>query len=437
MVTLGLCIRESSIEAVVTKNGRFIIGSKDRSSQSIGKDEISKVINKLRFDFKKIEKVHIALDLLKYPLSSISNLGKIAIIRLSYPIGMYEEPLIEWPNKLRKAVLGKFLVAHGGRQFDGSPLSEIDERELLKYLERLRGKVDAIALTSPFSTVYNEDESEAFEVLRKAAPRELPIYASHHLGDLDFAYRENATALNASGCKAAMIQVSSIKEVLKNFGIDAPTYFLQNNGLLMSNEYAVQNPVLTINSTYSSQIMGVITAERVQNGVLIDLDGKEVKIGPFAGGLPVIVEIVNIDGIKINSGGPLLRSLKSKISSKIVQKAIGSMILSEESKIYASTQETIQFVEKFGKYPGIGLSKHAGFLGAFGVANAKIGARIVKVFREKISENEAKYRFIKDAKMIFQRIGGSPKDARLSVEIAPLPTLPLGVTRLILLVKSK
>src|SRR5690606_21121669 len=81
------------------------------------------------------------------------RLNKIAAIRIGAPATLAVKPLIGVPDDL-KAILGKHIyIVRGGNEFDGREITALDEQEIRRIAEELKGKVDSIAITSVFSPV--------------------------------------------------------------------------------------------------------------------------------------------------------------------------------------------------------------------------------------------------------------------------------------------
>lgn len=81
------------------------------------------------------------------------RLNDIAIIRIGAPATLAIKPLLSVPDDL-KAILGKHsYIVKGGHEFDGREITELDEEDLYRIANEIKGKVDSVAITSVFSPV--------------------------------------------------------------------------------------------------------------------------------------------------------------------------------------------------------------------------------------------------------------------------------------------
>ena len=64
-------------------------------------------------------------------------------------------------------------------------------------ISELKGKVDAIAITSVFSPISSAHEMKVAEMIREKLG-DIPLSLSHEIGSIGLLERENATILNLS-----------------------------------------------------------------------------------------------------------------------------------------------------------------------------------------------------------------------------------------------
>src|SRR5699024_6108845 len=84
-------------------------------------------------------------------------------------------------------------------------------------------------------------------------------------------------------------------------GIRARVWFGQNDGTLMSHDYARRFPVLTIGSGPTNSIRGASHLSRVPDGLVVDIGGTTTDIGVLVGGFPrQSAQAVSIGGIQTN-----------------------------------------------------------------------------------------------------------------------------------------
>src|ERR671927_103572 len=57
------------------------------------------------------------------------RVASTAVVRLGLPATTSVPPLADWPADLCQAIEGRGFLAHGGHEFDGRPISELDSEE--------------------------------------------------------------------------------------------------------------------------------------------------------------------------------------------------------------------------------------------------------------------------------------------------------------------
>ncbi|MGN6755414.1 MAG: hydantoinase/oxoprolinase N-terminal domain-containing protein, partial [Thermomicrobiales bacterium] len=146
--------------------------------------------------------VRAALDAIMIGTTHFTNavvqrrdLVPTAAIRLGLPATASVPPLEDWPPDLRAAIGGHAYLIHGGFEFDGRPISPLDDAELDRVADDLaRRDIAAVALTGVFAPVDPRHETWAAERLRARLPH-LDITLSHEIGRLGLLERENAAIL--------------------------------------------------------------------------------------------------------------------------------------------------------------------------------------------------------------------------------------------------
>src|SRR5690606_12487796 len=88
------------------------------------------------------------------------HLAPTAALRLSLPAGASLPPMVDWPRRLVDAMQGRGYLCHGGHEFDGRHIAELDASELRRAAENMgRAGVRSVAITSVFSPVSTEFEA--------------------------------------------------------------------------------------------------------------------------------------------------------------------------------------------------------------------------------------------------------------------------------------
>lgn len=233
-----------------------------------------------------------------------------AVVRLGLPATRGLPPFIDWPERLR-AVLGDHVyLCHGGHEFDGRLISPIDHDELRAAAQDIVSKgVSSVAVASVFSPVDDSYEAEARDVLAGEAP-ELDISLSSEIGRLGLLERENAAVVNACLRPLAERTVSGLIGALVELGLDCPLHVSQNDGTLMSADFARRYPVATFASGPTNSMRGAAFLSGIRDGVVIDVGGTTSDIGVLVHGFPREASAaVSVAGVRTNFRMPDVLSL--------------------------------------------------------------------------------------------------------------------------------
>lgn len=270
------------------------------------------------------------------------NLNNVAIIRIGKPATRAVKPLIDWPKDLKDAIGGHSYLVSGGHEFNGEKITDLDEEKIREIAYEVKDKVSSVAITSVFSPVNDEYEERAKQILEEELG-DLNFSLSNEIGSIGLIERENATVLNASVVNAAEEAVSAFKKALESHGIEAKTYFGQNDGTLMSVEYALKYPILTIASGPTNSIRGAASLAGIKEGIVVDVGGTTTDIGALQKGFPRKSAVsVEIGGVKTNFRMPDLITLG--LGGGSIVKSEGEEIkIGPESVGYKITKESLIF----------------------------------------------------------------------------------------------
>ncbi len=215
------------------------------------------------------------------------NLASIGVIRIGSPSATGIEPFYTWSEDLKELVGQHWFIVDGGYEFDGSQIVSLKERQVKDaLLEIKQRRLEAIAISGVFSPVCAQQELRVAQLAREILGDDFPITLSHQVGSIGLLERENSAALNASLTNIARQIAESLEKTLKNRNITAPTFFSQNDGSLMSIEYAKNYSILTICSGPSNSIRGAAFLSGLKNCLVVDVGGTSTDIGILQNGYP-------------------------------------------------------------------------------------------------------------------------------------------------------
>src|ERR671935_241148 len=165
------------------------------------------------------------------------------------------------------------------------------------------------AVVAVFAPLRSTCEEAATAILLEELP-ELSVTLSHDLGQLGLLERENAAVLNAALKPLAERTINAIRQALVELGLRAPLYLTQNDGTLMSADYAERFPVLTFASGPANSMRGAAYLSGLRDAIVVDVGGTSSDFGALVGGFPREAGIaVTIGGVRTNFRMPDLLSL--------------------------------------------------------------------------------------------------------------------------------
>lgn len=238
------------------------------------------------------------------------RLNSIAVIRIGAPATLAVKPLVGVPDDLREQLGKHVYVVQGGHEFDGREIASLDKEKLYKIANELKGKVNSIAVTSVFSPVSNEHEKRAEEILREVLGEGLAVSLSSEIGSVGLLERENATILNSSIVNVAETTIFGFVNALKKEGVEAKVFLGQNDGTLMSVEYALKYPILTVACGPTNSLRGASYLSNRSDAIAIDVGGTTTDVGVLVNSFPRESSIaVEIGGARTNFRMPDLVSV--------------------------------------------------------------------------------------------------------------------------------
>lgn len=228
------------------------------------------------------------------------RLNKVVALRIGAPATTAIRCMADWPTELKEAMSVRDFIVHGGHEFDGREISALMEEEIREVARVVREEgFESIAITSVFSPVTDEHERRAVEVLRAELGDDFPLSVSSEIGSLGFLERENACILNAALVDVARTTADSFEEALAAEGIcDVAVYLGQNDGTLMSVDYAKRYPIFTIACGPTNSIRGASFLTKEKDAIVVDIGGTTTDVGVLSHGFPresmVAVEIGDV-----------------------------------------------------------------------------------------------------------------------------------------------
>lgn len=287
------------------------------------------------------------------------ELNDVAIVRLGAPATRAVKPLAGWPDDLRDRYSQFSWIVGGGHEFDGREIAPLDEEVLQNIAETVKGKIKAVAITGVFSPVNTDHEERSARIFREVLGEDIPISLSYQLGSVGLLERENATVLNAAVSNVAKRATLSFQQALANLNIHAALYLAQNDGTLMSVEYALMYPILTIACGPTNSMRGAAYLTGLKNAVVVDVGGTSTDVGVLVNGFPRESFVaVDVGGIRTSFRMPDLYSIGLGGGSRVTQtekrievgpKSVGYRIVQEGMAFGGETMTFTDVAVSLGK----------------------------------------------------------------------------------------
>ncbi|NYV67395.1 hydantoinase/oxoprolinase family protein [Bacillus sp. Gen3] len=363
MYKIGIDVGGTNTDAIILDEHRHLIHSvKSPTSLDIKtgiETALRNVLKEANIDKTKITHAMLGTTQCTNAIVERKKLARVGVIRLGYPATASVLPFTAWPKDMVEELSGNYALVHGGYEYDGQLLGALDDNEIKSLLEEWQGKVESIAVVGVFSSIKNDQELKVRDLIQEVYGEEFPVSCSSLIGSVGLIERENATILNAALCKVIETTTQGFIHALEEEGIaNAEVYLCQNDGTLMSIEYAKQFPILTIACGPTNSIRGASYLAQIKNTMVLDVGGTTSDIGVLQDGFPressVAVEVGDIrtnfrmpDIISVGlGGGSIVRVNNGKIT--IGPDSVGYKISQEALVFGGSTLTTTDIAVRLG-----------------------------------------------------------------------------------------
>ncbi|WGW11512.1 hydantoinase/oxoprolinase family protein [Saxibacter everestensis] len=320
---IGIDVGGTNTDAVLMEGNTVAAGIK-RSTTSDVTSGIVAALEGLQeqraFHPDEIDAVMIGTTHFINALIEQNGLAPTAAVRLGLPATASLPPLVDWPQGLVRAIGGRAYLAHGGHEFDGRTISDLDRDELRRHADDIRSHgIKSIAISSVFSPINSEFEIEAAELFREELGDDVALSLSHEIGRVGLLERENATIINAALRDLADHIVDGLAKSVSGGGIVAPLFLSQNDGTLMDIDFARRYPVATFASGPTNSMRGAAVLSGLDTCAVVDVGGTTSDIGVLNQGFPREASgEVSVAGVRTNFRMPDVLSIGIGGGSRVV-----------------------------------------------------------------------------------------------------------------------
>lgn len=310
---IGIDVGGTNTDAVVLdESDRLIAKTKTPTTEDVTGGIVTALEEVLgdEFDRTAVESVMLGTTHCTNAVTERRNLNQVGVIRVGAPATLAIRPLLEWPDDLVGAIGGHTTIVEGGHEFDGEPITDLDETAVREFCREKADVVDSVAVTSVFSPVRDDHERRVAELVREELGEEIPVSLSSEIGSVGLLERENATVLNAALTGVIREASTAFRTAMDRHDLDAQFYFGQNDGTLMGVDYAERYPIFTVACGPANSIRGAAYLSGLRDGIIIDVGGTTTDVGALSDGFPRESAVaVEIGGVKTNFRMPDLISI--------------------------------------------------------------------------------------------------------------------------------
>ena len=273
------------------------------------------------------------------------SLAPIGILRIGAPATLGIPPMVDWAEDIQKIAVGSAIIG-GGFEYDGKELAVFDEEAARQFFVDMKEQgIKSIAISSVFSTVRNEHELAAAKLCREVMGDDVHVSISSEIGSMGLIERENATILNAALYRVAERFTEGFANSLAEEGIEhADVYLSQNDGTLMTMEYARRYPILTVACGPTNSIRGAGYLSHIQNAIVVDVGGTTTDLGVIQNGFPRESSVaVTIGGVRTNFRMPDVISIGLGGGSIVREHQDGTITVGPDSVGFEITKKALIF----------------------------------------------------------------------------------------------
>ena len=349
MYKLGIDVGGTNTDAVLIDENLHVVASiKQHTTANIYDgilNAVRTVLEQSGIDRREIRQAMLGTTQCTNAIVERKNLAPIGILRIGAPASRGIPLMVDWAEDLKKIAV-KTAIVGGGFEYDGRELAPFDVAAATTFFEDLKKEnVKSVAISCVFSTVRNDHELEAAKLCKKIMGDDVHVSISSEIGSMGLIERENATILNAALYKVAQSFTEGFAQSLADEGVtNAQIYLSQNDGTLMTMDYARRYPILTIACGPTNSIRGASYLSQIKNAIVIDVGGTTTDLGVIQNGFPRESGVaVTIGGVRTNFRMPDVVSIGLGGGSIVRKQPDGSVTVGPDSVGYQITEKALCF----------------------------------------------------------------------------------------------
>ncbi|WP_440951734.1 hydantoinase/oxoprolinase N-terminal domain-containing protein [Methanococcoides sp. FTZ1] len=204
--------------------------------------------------------------------------------KTGYPVGLILVGNTEPP---RNSAIKYYISVEGGHSSGGNETAPLDIESVKEFVESVKNKVSAFAVSSYFSVRNPEHELSVKEVITELTG--MPVVCGHELSQSLGAYDRGITAfLNAQLLPITNQFMSTVASEVERRGIKAKLMMLKCDGSIVGMQEALKHPIESIFTGPAASLVGASYLSKEPSCVVIDVGGTSTDVSLTVNGLPQI-----------------------------------------------------------------------------------------------------------------------------------------------------
>ncbi|MFP4654366.1 MAG: hydantoinase/oxoprolinase N-terminal domain-containing protein [Methanohalobium sp.] len=260
--------------------------------------------------------------------------------KTGYPVGLILSGEYDVPAN---SGIDYYTIVKGGHDSKGLEVATLDEEKVKEFVNKVKDKVSAFAVSSYFSVRNPEHELRIKKIVQDIT--DYPVVCGHELSQDLGAYERGVTAyLNGQLIPIANRFIQSIISETERRGIDARLLMLKCDGSVVGIKEALEKPIESIFSGPAASLVGASYLEDLDSCAVIDLGGTSTDVSLMENGLPELTET----GAVVGGWQTKVKALRMETS------AMGgdSHVWVRNQKVNIGPRRVIPLCVAAEKYPG-------------------------------------------------------------------------------------
>lgn len=344
--TLGVDVGGTNTDAVLMRGREVIASAKRTTTTDVGEGVfavVEAVLGDAAIQPQSIASVMIGTTQFINAFVQRRGLARVGAVRVSAPMGDGVPPFAGWPKDLLAATGEQGYFVQGGAFYDGRAYAPLERAQLEQVAKDIRTReIRAVTVSSCFAPARPDIERDAAQIIQEFYP-EADITLSAEVGGIGLVDRENAAIMNGALREMARRVVAELTEGLRRAGISSPIYFSQNDGTLVSADFATRFPVVTCSAGPTNSLRGAAFLTGLEDALVMDIGGTTTDVGFLVRGFPRETSRAHeIGGVLTNFHMPDILSIALG-GGTLVRDTDAGLKLGPESVGYQLTERALVF----------------------------------------------------------------------------------------------